>query len=203
MLNASDFGVPQLRPRFVLVALRPVDAEFFRWPAPTKNTPFVGETLLDLMQANEWPGAEAWALKAASIAPTLVGGSKLHGGPDLGPTRAKRQWHALGVDGMGIANAPPPKDFPIGAYPRLTLRMAARIQSFPDDWEFAGGKTAAYRQIGNAFPPLVAKAMGRAIKRAIQHSSKDILASADSGFEDRLLDEPKKYSIGTSKKAKR
>jgi DNA (cytosine-5)-methyltransferase 1 len=203
VLNASDFGVPQLRPRFVLVALRPIDAEFFRWPAPNKNMRLVGETLLDLMQADGWLGAEAWAQKAAAIAPTLVGGSKLHGGPDLGPTRAKRQWQELGVDGMGIANAPPPKDFPIGAHPRLTLRMVARIQSFPDDWEFAGGKTAAYRQIGNAFPPLVAKAMGRAIKRAIQHSRKDMLASADTAFEERLLDEPKKYITGTRKKSKR
>lgn len=202
VLNASDFGVPQLRPRFVLVALRPPDFEFFRWPVSNKPRCFVGETLLDLMKADEWPGAEAWAKKAGAIAPTLVGGSKLHGGPDLGPTRAKRQWQALGVDGMGIANAPPSKDFPFDAHPKLTLRMVARIQSFPDDWQFSGGKTVAYRQIGNAFPPLVARAMGRAIKRAIEHSRKEMLPSGDTGYEARLLEEPAKYKTGTRKKAK-
>jgi DNA (cytosine-5)-methyltransferase 1 len=51
--------------------------------------------------------------------------------------------------------------------PRLTIRMAARIQGFPDSWQFAGGKTAAYRQIGNAFPPPVAEIVARKIRDAI------------------------------------
>jgi len=45
--------------------------------------------------------------------------------------------------------------------------MTARIQGFPDDWTFAGRKTAAYRQIGNAFPPPVAAAVARQIRRAL------------------------------------
>lgn len=108
---------------------------------------------------------EGWRDKANAIAPTLVGGSKKHGGPDLGPTRAKKAWATLGVDGMGIWDAPPPKDF-IGM-PRLTPRMAARIQGFPDEWQFFGRKTAAYRQIGNAFPPPVAAAVARQIYAAL------------------------------------
>jgi DNA (cytosine-5)-methyltransferase 1 len=46
--------------------------------------------------------------------------------------------------------------------------MVARIQGFPDNWVFSGTKTAAYRQIGNAFPPPVAAAMGGAIRAALQ-----------------------------------
>lgn len=52
--------------------------------------------------------------------------------------------------------------------PRLTVRMAARIQGFPDWWKFSGKKTAAYRQVGNAFPPPVAEATGRQIRKALE-----------------------------------
>lgn len=166
LLNASDYGVSQLRPRVVFVGIRKDLAAGFSWPEPFKiEPPTVGSLLHDLMNANSWHGAEDWRKKANSIAPTLVGGSKKHGGPDLGPTRAKRAWAALSVDGMGLWDEAPPKDF-VGM-PRLTTRMTARIQGFPDEWQFSGRKTAAYRQIGNAFPPPVAAAVGQRIVAAL------------------------------------
>ena len=107
LFNASDFGVPQLRPRVVIVAIRRDRAEHFSWPTSSATNPkTVGETLFDLMSADGWKGAAKWKDGADDIAPTVVGGSKKHGGPDLGPTRAKRAWATLGVDGMGIANEP-------------------------------------------------------------------------------------------------
>ena len=177
LLNASDFGVPQLRPRVVFVALQKSAAEYFCWPTPCiESPPTVGAALFDLMTENNWRGAKEWRERACDIAPTLVGGSKKHGGPDLGPTRAKKAWAALGVDGMGIADAAPISDF-VGM-PRLTVRMAARIQGFPDDWQFSGKKTAAYRQIGNAFPPPVACAVGGQISAALNAVAKSKLKRA-------------------------
>jgi DNA (cytosine-5)-methyltransferase 1 len=168
LVQASEHGVAQLRPRFVLVAVKPPWAADFRWPAPSGvPPPTVGESLADLMAAGGWPGAASWAMRAASIAPTIVGGSRKHGGPDLGPTRARAAWRRLGVDGLGIADAAPDASFPGAAAPRLTTRMVARLQGFPDCWEFAGRKTAAYRQVGNAFPPPVARALGVAIAAAL------------------------------------
>lgn len=162
LMNASDFGVPQLRPRVSFVAVRKDLAEHFSWPSPVERRPAtVGETLLDLMAANGWAGAKAWARSADEIAPTVVGGSHKHGGPDLGPTRARRAWATLGVDGLGLANEAPGPDFPSGAMPRLTVRMAARLQGFPDEWVFAGGKTQSYRHVGNAFPPPFARAVAQ------------------------------------------
>jgi DNA (cytosine-5)-methyltransferase 1 len=177
LVNASDFGVPQLRPRVVIVALRKDLVDHFSWPTIRRhNPPTVGQTLYDLMSSHNWRGADAWRNRADDIAPTIVGGSKKHGGPDLGPTRAKRAWASLGVDGHGIADSPPTESF-VGV-PRLTLRMVARLQGFPDHWEFSGRKTPAYRQIGNAFPPPVAEAVGKQIMEAFQMRAKRTVSVA-------------------------
>lgn len=166
LLQASDFGVPQLRPRVVCVAMRSSLMRRYCWPAPTgAMPPTVGATLEPLMGSNGWAGAADWARRADRIAPTLVGGSKKHGGPDLGPTRARQAWASLGVDGLGLAASAPSGDFT--GTPKLTVGMAAALQGFPSDWEFMGGKTAAYRQVGNAFPPPVAMAVARQIRQAL------------------------------------
>jgi DNA (cytosine-5)-methyltransferase 1 len=166
LLNASDFGVPQLRPRVAIIALRTEIADKFQWPAvAAHNPPTVGETLRDLMGANGWKGARQWSKIADEIAPTIVGGSKKHGGPDLGPTRARKAWASLGVNGIGIADDAPDTAF-VGM-PKLTVRMVARLQGFPDNWEISGRKTAAYRQVGNAFPPPVARAVASEIRKAL------------------------------------
>ncbi|WP_199565537.1 DNA cytosine methyltransferase [Spongiactinospora rosea] len=174
LLQAADFGVPQLRPRFVLVAMQREYFAHFHWPEPAGEPPTVGEVLLPLISARGWKEAEAWAKVASGIAPTIVGGSKKHGGADLGPTRAKRAWAALGVDALGVANEPPAPDdtFPVG--PKLTCEMVARIQGWDGDefdWTFTGKKTSTYRQIGNAFPPPVAKALGLAIAAALNRTA--------------------------------
>jgi DNA (cytosine-5)-methyltransferase 1 len=124
------------------------------------------------MAARGWPGAYAWARRADRIAPTIVGGSKKHGGADLGPTRAKRAWAELGVDGIGIADAAPGPDVDPVLVPRLTCEMVIRLQGWQDEWgwRFSGRKTARYRQIGNAFPPPVAESVGTAIRCALEHA---------------------------------
>jgi DNA (cytosine-5)-methyltransferase 1 len=167
LVNSSDYGVSQLRPRAILVALKKQYFDYFEWPVKNKIPPLsVGELLYEEMSSLGWENAHSWKLAANNIAPTLVGGSKKHGGADLGPTRAKQSWALLGVDGKGLADAPPINGST--AMPRLTLKMAALVQGFPKDWQFAGKKTPAYRQVGNAFPPPVAKAIGLAIKKALQ-----------------------------------
>ena len=176
LMNASDFGVSQLRPRVVFVAVRSEYAEHFSWPEESPEPlRTVGDLLYDLMATNGWRGAKAWRKQADEIAPTVVGGSLKHGGPDLGPTRARKAWAAIGVDGLGIANDAPPKDF-VGM-PRLTVRMVARLQGFPDDWQFAGKKTQTYRQVGNAFPPPFARAIAENLKVCLTASRRRLSAA--------------------------
>jgi DNA (cytosine-5)-methyltransferase 1 len=171
LFNASDFGVPQLRPRVVFVGIRSGLEHSFSWPeASETKAPTVGKCLYDLMAAKGWKGANAWRKNACEIAPTIVGGSKKHGGPDLGPTRAKRAWASLGVNAHLIAKEAPERDF-VGM-PHLTVRMVARLQGFPDDWQITGAKTSAYRQVGNAFPPPVARAVAHAVRACLEAKSK-------------------------------
>lgn len=204
LLHASDFGVSQLRPRFVLVALKKEFAPYFVWPeVHIEKPPTVGNLLKELMASGGWEpdSVEKWVQNANDIAPTIVGGSKKHGGADLGPTRAKRAWAELGVDAMGVANKPPhpgwqPEKGAPG--PKLTTAMVARIQGwdstvpFTKDrpatevdkfrWEFLGLKTSVYRQIGNAFPPPVAMAVGEAIREALLKKGEErtLLESTDA-----------------------
>lgn len=167
LLNASDFAVPQLRPRVVIVAIRKDEKISFSYPERKPGcAPTVGESLYDLMAENKWEGVKLWAKNANKIAPTLVGGSKKHGGPDLGPVRARKAWAELGVDGRGVANSAPEPNFE--GMPRLTSRMMARLQGFPDTWTFGKKKTAACRMIGNAFPPPVAQAVGEKIRECLE-----------------------------------
>jgi DNA (cytosine-5)-methyltransferase 1 len=167
LVNSSDFGLPQLRPRSILVALKPQYYKHFMWPKKILTKTTVGELLYDEMSLMGWENAKKWREKANKIAPTLVGGSKKHGGADLGPTRAKQAWETIGIDGKGIADLPPINGF--SGNPRLTLKMTAMLQGFPGDWIFEGKKTPVYRQIGNAFPPPVAEAIGKSIFEALKN----------------------------------
>ncbi|AYN41129.1 DNA (cytosine-5-)-methyltransferase [Streptomyces dangxiongensis] len=224
-MDAKFFGVPQLRPRAILVAIHkdaldgsPVE---FQWPLRLHDAEVTVFDALDesmkercrkFWNKNEdgapaergertgaaiyqdWRDA-AQRAKAAGrgIAPTLVGGSRKHGGADLGPTRAKRAWAALGVDAMGLANDPhecdPKRDLFRPAGPMLTVQQAAVVQGFPQGWKFQGRKTARYRQVGNAFPPPVAEAVGRAIAAVLRPEARNellrdyVMDTGDGGSE--------------------
>ena len=159
LLDACNYGVSQFRKRAILVAIDNGFSDKFVWPAPLNVQPAtVGEILYDDIASRGWRRACEWSLGANDLAPTIVGGSLKHGGPDLGPVRARKSWAALGVDGKGIADEPPDPDF--AQMPRLTVPMVSKLQSFPDTWTFVGNKTRAYKQVGNAFPPPVARAVG-------------------------------------------
>ncbi len=166
LIDSSLFGVPQKRLRVVIAAIRNDQNIFFSYPeGGCGKSVSVGEALRDLVSAGGWEGAEGWAAEADRLAPAVVGGSKKHGGADLGPVRARKAWALLGVDGRGIADEPPGPGHE--GMIRLTTRMLARVQGFPDSWLFTGRKTAVCRMIGNAFPPAVAEAVGRRIKECL------------------------------------
>lgn len=173
ILDAQHFGVPQTRRSGIIVAMRPDDFVRFTWPTGHGQAPTLGEALRDSMASRGWPGADAWSKIANRVAPTVIGGSKKHGGADLGPTRSKRSWAELGVDGGSLADHVPGPDFVFSpelgrpGLPKLTLSQVACLQGFPEDWVITGRKTAGYRQAAQAVPPPVAAAVGRQIASAL------------------------------------
>ncbi|WP_369199736.1 DNA cytosine methyltransferase [Streptomyces sp. PU-14G] len=175
VVNAKNYGVPQDRKQGLLVAFKADDLDRFVRPAPDTDPPLtVGEALGASMAARGWPEAAAWAAQADRVAPTVVGGSWNRGGADLGPTGSKRSWARIGVNGGTIADEVPGPDFHLDpdvphdkGLVALTVAQAARLQGFPDDWAFAGRKTARYRQVGHASPPPVGRAVGLAIRAAL------------------------------------
>ncbi|WP_030702069.1 MULTISPECIES: DNA cytosine methyltransferase [unclassified Streptomyces] len=168
VLNAADFGVPQDRKQGVLVALKKQHFDAFVPPAPTvtEHLP-VGRALRRSVGARGWPGADAWAAQAISVAPTLVGGSDNRGGADLGPTGSKKVWERMRVNGGALANEVPGPEDNVSGMIKLTDAQTACLQSFPEEWRFAGKKTARYRQIGHASPPPVGRALGMAVATAL------------------------------------
>ncbi|MFI2356942.1 DNA cytosine methyltransferase [Streptomyces anulatus] len=169
VLNAADFGVPQDRKQGVLVALKERYFDAFEPPVPTvtEHVP-VGTALGPSMAARGWPGADAWAATAISVAPTLVGGSDNRGGADLGPTGSKKAWARMRVNGGTVADEVPGPNDDVSGLIKLTDAQAAILQAFPQEWRFAGKKTARYRQIGHASPPPVGTALGRAVATALK-----------------------------------
>ncbi|WP_427922225.1 DNA cytosine methyltransferase [Streptomyces sp. cg40] len=174
VLNAVDFGVPQNRRQGVLVAVERQRAEAFRQPMPTVEEPMtVGAALEASMASHGWKDAARWAAQADRPAPTLVGGSRNRGGADLGPSGAKNTWATMGVNAHTVGDVIPDSDFDwnpeLGrdGMVKLTVEQAAVLQGFPETWEITGLKTSRYRQVGQATPPPVGRALGRSVLAAL------------------------------------
>ncbi len=178
-VQAADYGIAQVRRRVLLVGLRDDLADAFRMPPkfPTRRAN-IGDLLVDLMAANGWHGAHEWARQRREQPVLGRDGKVVAVGAQASTVvtgRGKRRKNeqavqaAIGFDATGVPERAPTAEEAAqeGFLPSLTLRMRARIQDFPDDWEFVGGKQSTSRQIGNAVPPRLSQAVGLALHAAI------------------------------------
>lgn len=196
VLDAVNYGVPQFRERFVLIGSR--DNESIFLPAPThfhvhQNPAYrwktLGETIKDLenIQGDCAEFSEArlkylrmvpeggnWKSLPESVIKEAMGGAYLSGGGKVGFYRRL----SYSQPSPTLVTSPvqkatmmchPRKDRP------LSVAEYARIQQFPDNWNFCGSLSDKYRQIGNAVPVGLARAIGEMLISVDQHNAEVVV----------------------------
>lgn len=187
VLNAADFGVPQLRNRFFMIGHR--DGRTFSFPPPTHTKDAPAD---DSVQDGRLPHVTAWDAignlatdpsedlkmrgRWADLLPTIPEGenylwhtNRKNGLPLFGWRR--RYWSFLlklakDKPSWTIQAQPGPSVGPFHWDSRLlSVREMACLQTFPSEIHFVGSRRSIQRQIGNAVPSLLAEVLGREIRR--------------------------------------
>lgn len=184
VLNAADYGVPQSRLRLFVVGIRKDVSDRVALPAPThagnhvpcgpvltppRGTPNRAKVTYarnpDLNQSNPYTGhlvnGGGRPLDLTKPSPTILASASNRLPFIINPD----DW--LAYHAHLIAGGAPRTGVVEGAR-RLSLEECATLQSFPDDLVFAGKTSSQYRQVGNAVPPLLAEAVGRAVMESLR-----------------------------------
>jgi DNA-methyltransferase (dcm) len=187
-LLASDYGVPQSRQRVIIVGELSADGfAHFNFPEPnTKSPKTVRMAIADLMDKDEHDIANHKADKLSEINLKRIQAIKEGEGQDSLPDELQLDCHKnheghrhLDTYGRMAWDKPSPTitarfdSFSRGRFGHpvldrtITLREGARLQTFPDSFEFVGSKVEVARQIGNAVPPLLAEQIAESVKETL------------------------------------
>lgn len=188
-LLATDYGVPQSRRRVFIVGELGADGAFrYRFPEPSGNPPkTVRMAIGDLMGKDERDVPNHKADKLSDVNLRRIRAVKEGEGRDSLPDELQLDCHKnhkshrhLDTYGRMAWDKPSPTitarfdSFSRGRFGHpaldrtITLREGARLQTFPDEFEFLGSKVEAARQIGNAVPPVLAERVAQSVRAALE-----------------------------------
>lgn len=162
LLNAVDFGVPQNRERLFVIGHK----SSFSFPKKVKQKVTVGEAIGDLM--NTTPPESKFLTSAQDTYIAKYEKASFCINPrDLYSHKPSR---TLTCRNLAAATGDMHRvKLADGRRRRLLVREAARLQSFPDWFEFSGNETSQFYQIGNAVPPLLAYSLAQSVKKCFNN----------------------------------
>ncbi|WP_205747050.1 DNA cytosine methyltransferase [Deinococcus sp. KSM4-11] len=194
LLNAADYGVPQLRQRVVILGSR--DHEPLALPEPTHSETGANglppwRTLRDaldnlhdpiphfqpyskvrLQYLRLVPEGGNWRSLPKELIPSAMGGAYTSAGGRVGFYR-RLSWDRPAPT---VTTSPTQKATDLchpSEHRPISVREAARLQGFPDDWAFSGSLAEQYRQIGNAVPVGLGKAIGDTLMGLVQRAGRE------------------------------
>ena len=224
VLKAIMYQVPQKRERLILIAIRNDIAEQvkFQWPSPYKRVMLLRDALYKSVIYDKdvpksvgvsypekkqrvlslVPQGGDWRDLPEDVAKEYMGGSWLLGGGKTGMARRL----SLDEPSLTLTCSPCQKQtercHPIETRP-LTIREYARIQTFPDEWQFEGTISDRYKQIGNAVPVNLAWAIGRSLIRLfndIQQVQPSVTANYESAVRQIMESHNQEYRTAEDSK---
>jgi DNA (cytosine-5)-methyltransferase 1 len=183
ILKAVNYRVPQKRERLFLVGIRKdLLPASFNWPSPCQHIMTMRDALIagDLYPVDVPRSSGAvYALRKAEIMGMVSPGGCWRDLPDVVQREYMKGSYFLSGGKTGMARrlswdepcltltCSPAQNQTERCHPSetrpLTVREYARIQTFPDSWEFAGSMSSQYKQIGNAVPVNLAYAVGQSV----------------------------------------
>lgn len=179
ILNAGDYGVPQKRERIIIVGTRKDLNLKYEFPEPLTKKMLLRDALQNVPPSEGEnyseekrkvlqmvPPGGCWVNLPLEIQKSYMGKAFNSGGGRRGMARRL----SMDEQCLTLTTSPSQKQtercHPIETRP-LTVREYARIQTFPDDYEFCGGMSKKYRQIGNAVPVTFAYHLAKSIKKTL------------------------------------
>ena len=195
VLTASDYGVPQRRRRVFFVGILDKN-KTFKYPEPNKKEVTTSEALSDLPENSIADGSSYPCEPLSEYQKEMRKNSKVVFNHQVSShSEQTKKIISLVPDGGNYKDLPeelqgtrrvhiawtrfnsakPSNTIDTGhrhhfhyKYNRIpTVRESARLQSFPDDFEFLGSKTDQYKQVGNAVPPKLAESVAKQLKAAL------------------------------------